>query len=201
MTPFLRWAGGKRWLAPRLAPILASRSAETYFEPFLGSGAVLGTLAPEMAVASDVFKPLMEIWQTLHDDPDLLVGWYAERRDAMMKGDRAVIHGLMNKMQVKAASVLGVADRTQLALARAALADVDHAIAPSVVGVVGLNCSSTAGARRLCSRRRIHSRRSPSSISTRRDAGRSVCLGRPAAHDRSCVKDRSGECISQRSGK
>ncbi len=59
-----------------------------YFEPFLGSGAVLGTLAPEIAIAADVFKPLMEIWKTLHDDPALLVTWYAERRDAMMIGDK-----------------------------------------------------------------------------------------------------------------
>src|SRR5439155_5083498 len=46
------------------------------------------TLAPKMAVASDIFKPLMEIWQALHDDPAQLVGWYAERRDVMMKGDK-----------------------------------------------------------------------------------------------------------------
>src|SRR5205085_3496717 len=34
------------------------------------------------------FKPLLEIWQTLHHDPALLVRWYADRRGAMMNGDK-----------------------------------------------------------------------------------------------------------------
>jgi len=42
----------------------------TYFEPFLGSGGVLGTLIPKIAVASDSFAPLIEIWQTLKSSPE-----------------------------------------------------------------------------------------------------------------------------------
>jgi DNA adenine methylase len=45
----------------------------------LGSGAVLATLAPKLAVGSDTFRPLVEIWQTLHDSPETLKRWYAER--------------------------------------------------------------------------------------------------------------------------
>lgn len=50
-----------------------------YVEPFLGSGGVLGALAPARAIAGDVFPPLMEIWQTLHDSRELLKEQYAER--------------------------------------------------------------------------------------------------------------------------
>ncbi len=50
-----------------------------YREPFLGSGAVLGTLAPRVAVASDVFEPLVQLWQTLQGDPECLKRWYRER--------------------------------------------------------------------------------------------------------------------------
>ncbi len=63
-----------------------------YFEPFLGSGAVLGTLAPLRALASDVFKPLVQIWQTLHDDPAQLKCWYAERWRAMNLGEKVAAH-------------------------------------------------------------------------------------------------------------
>jgi DNA adenine methylase len=54
-----------------------------YYEPFLGSGGVLGTLNPSNAIASDVLKPLMEIWFALRDSPEMLKQWYAERRDGL----------------------------------------------------------------------------------------------------------------------
>jgi DNA adenine methylase len=45
----------------------------------LGSGAVLATLAPERALASDVFDPLVEIWRKLEREPAALKAWYADR--------------------------------------------------------------------------------------------------------------------------
>jgi hypothetical protein len=48
----------------------------------------LGTSAPARAVGSDVFRPLIEIWQTLHDDPAKLKAWYSERRQAMLGGNK-----------------------------------------------------------------------------------------------------------------
>ncbi|HBO9535746.1 TPA: DNA adenine methylase, partial [Pseudomonas aeruginosa] len=51
----------------------------TYFEPFLGSGGVLGTLNPTKAIASDVFPPLVEIWTALHSDKESLKKWYQDR--------------------------------------------------------------------------------------------------------------------------
>ena len=53
----------------------------TYYEPFLGSGAVLAHLAPERAVASDAFGPLVDIWKKLHSDTDGLIRWYSDRHD------------------------------------------------------------------------------------------------------------------------
>ncbi len=84
----LKWIGSKQRFAHEIASFFPVR-IERYFEPFLGSAAVLGALAPAKAVGSDVFKPLMEIWQTLHAAPTTLKAWYAERRRAMMAGDKA----------------------------------------------------------------------------------------------------------------
>jgi DNA adenine methylase len=39
-------------------------------------------------VASDTFKPLIEIWQTLHDAPETLKGWYADRWHQVASGDK-----------------------------------------------------------------------------------------------------------------
>lgn len=67
----LKWIGNKQRFAHEIIQYFPEQF-NTYYEPFLGSGAVLGTLSPSQAVASDALRPLMEIWQTLSDAPDSL---------------------------------------------------------------------------------------------------------------------------------
>jgi DNA adenine methylase len=83
----LKWVGNKQRFASEIVSYFP-RDFGTYIEPFLGSGAVLATLAPARAVGSDSFKPLMEIWQTLVNDPDTLKEWYAQRWQSMMSADK-----------------------------------------------------------------------------------------------------------------
>lgn len=77
-SQLLKWIGNKQRFAARIAAYFP-RDFGTYFEPFLGAGAVLATVAAQRAVAGDVFAPLIEIWQTLRDDPARLKRWYSER--------------------------------------------------------------------------------------------------------------------------
>lgn len=87
----LKWVGNKQRFAHEIIsyfPIKFNR----YFEPFLGSGAVLGTLTPSNAIASDVFKPLIEIWTTLKTEPEDLKGWYSERWHQMMQGEKVAVY-------------------------------------------------------------------------------------------------------------
>jgi DNA adenine methylase len=58
-VPFLKWAGGKRWLAYRHLDIIPS-NYRCYFEPFLGSGAIFFALRPRKAVLSDLNTELVE---------------------------------------------------------------------------------------------------------------------------------------------
>lgn len=74
----LKWIGNKQKFAREIISYLPKEYG-TYYEPFLGSGAVLAHLAPRRGMASDGFKPLIEIWQQLHDDTDELIRWYADR--------------------------------------------------------------------------------------------------------------------------
>ena len=64
----LKWIGNKQRMAHEIVSYFPGDFG-TYFEPFLGSAAVLATLQPKRAVGSDTFAPLIEIWQTLHSDP------------------------------------------------------------------------------------------------------------------------------------
>ncbi|HMI85612.1 MAG TPA: Dam family site-specific DNA-(adenine-N6)-methyltransferase [Polyangiaceae bacterium] len=86
-TQLLKWVGNKQRFAHEIISYFPPQYG-TYFEPFLGSGAVLGTLAPKRSVASDACGPLARIWQLLHDDPERLVEAYRERWKRFRK-DRA----------------------------------------------------------------------------------------------------------------
>ena len=77
-TQLLKWIGNKQRFAHEIAAHFPRRY-ERYIEPFLGSGAVLGTVAPSRGIGADSLHPLIEIWQTLASDPDKLIKWYTER--------------------------------------------------------------------------------------------------------------------------
>jgi len=77
-TQLLKWIGNKQKQADAIIAYFP-KAFGTYYEPFLGSGGVLGVLAPQRAIASDAFGPLTEIWQTLHSDKEALTRQYAER--------------------------------------------------------------------------------------------------------------------------
>lgn len=67
MKPFLKWAGGKRWLVESLQLKLPKFDG-TYIEPFLGGGAVFFHTAPSNAILSDVNPRLIETYQVIRDD-------------------------------------------------------------------------------------------------------------------------------------
>ncbi len=75
----LKWVGNKQRFAAEIARFFPV-SFKTFYEPFLGSAALMATVAPQKGVGGDVFRPLIEIWQKLQSDPDCLIEWYAERR-------------------------------------------------------------------------------------------------------------------------
>jgi DNA adenine methylase len=64
LAPFLKWAGGKTWLAPRLAEMYEPfRSTHTWVEPFCGAlGATLGVM-PKRAILNDVNPHLINLYR------------------------------------------------------------------------------------------------------------------------------------------
>lgn len=76
----LKWVGNKQKFAVEITRYFPT-DIKRYIEPFLGSGAILATVAPNNGLGSDTFKPLIEIWQKLATDPKGLLEWYSERRN------------------------------------------------------------------------------------------------------------------------
>lgn len=69
MEPFLKWAGGKRWLmSTDLNLFPRENSFNNYFEPFLGGGAVFFHLSPQKGILSDVNLDLINTYQVIRDD-------------------------------------------------------------------------------------------------------------------------------------
>lgn len=70
MEPLYKWMGGKRKLIPCIrAQIAAMGSYDTYYEPFLGGGAVWLALAPRKAVLSDLNPEIINFWRCLQANP------------------------------------------------------------------------------------------------------------------------------------
>lgn len=86
-TQLLKWIGNKQSIAHEIISYFPTKIG-TYYEPFLGSGGILGSLEPEKGVGSDTFHPLMGIWATLKDDPEQLKDWYSDRWNLMMDGEK-----------------------------------------------------------------------------------------------------------------
>jgi DNA adenine methylase len=62
--PFLKWAGGKRWLVPEIENMIF-RSMNRYIEPFLGGGAVFFACSPGNALLSDSNAELIETYEAI----------------------------------------------------------------------------------------------------------------------------------------
>lgn len=72
VKPILRWAGGKRWLAPLLAPLVSQ--AARYLEPFLGGAALFLAGSPSSAVLGDSNVRLIDTYTAVRDHPDAVIG-------------------------------------------------------------------------------------------------------------------------------
>lgn len=69
-----KWTGSKRSQAYRI--FLYFPRYKRYFEPFLGSGALLFLAARSNSIAGDIYDPLIKLWQLVKNCPDILIENY-----------------------------------------------------------------------------------------------------------------------------
>lgn len=71
MKTFIRRPGNKTNFLKYIIPRIPEFSG-TYFEPFLGTGAVYLSLLPKKAVLNDLNKDIIAIWKLVREDPEYL---------------------------------------------------------------------------------------------------------------------------------
>ena len=72
VQPFLKWAGGKRQLLKDIRRWIP-KNIGTYYEPFLGGGALLFDLQPSKAIVNDSNSQLIEVYEVIRDDVNELI--------------------------------------------------------------------------------------------------------------------------------
>ena len=65
--PFVKWAGGKRQIMPEIKKYVPE-NYDTFYEPFVGGGAVFFELAPRKAVLNDYNSELMNVFECIKDE-------------------------------------------------------------------------------------------------------------------------------------
>jgi DNA adenine methylase len=73
LSPFLKWAGGKRWLIQAHSQLF-DLQFDNYIEPFLGSGSVFFHMLPEKSILSDknphlidTYKAIKKNWKLVYE--------------------------------------------------------------------------------------------------------------------------------------
>lgn len=72
LTPFVKWAGGKRQLLPEIKKRIP-KEYNCYFEPFVGGGAVMFDLQPEKCTINDKNRSLINTYRSIKEEPDKLI--------------------------------------------------------------------------------------------------------------------------------
>lgn len=79
VSPILKWVGGKRQLIESIVPLIPEHT--TYYEPFVGGGAVLFHTQPKKAIINDSNEELINIYQVIKEQPEELIALLESHRD------------------------------------------------------------------------------------------------------------------------
>lgn len=72
VAPVVKWVGGKRQIIQDITNNLPDKCA-TYYEPFLGGGAVLFHRQPQKAIVNDINEELINVYIVIRDNVEELI--------------------------------------------------------------------------------------------------------------------------------
>lgn len=81
LDPFLKWAGGKRWLLPTLLGLWMPHSSRRLVEPFCGGLSVSFGLMPRRGLLNDINPHLMNLYRQVADGMGAGFGLYGNTEE------------------------------------------------------------------------------------------------------------------------
>jgi hypothetical protein len=93
VAPFVKWAGGKRQLLPQIKERMPEKY-NSYFEPFVGGGAVIFELLPTNALINDINKALINAYRQICNAPEAFLAVVKQLDEAMWEDGKKYYYSL-----------------------------------------------------------------------------------------------------------
>lgn len=100
LSPFLKWAGGKRQLLDKIIDRMP-KSFNNYYEPFIGGGALLFELQPAKAVINDINASLINAYITIAEKPFEFISAVTELDSQIPEDGKAYYYSLRERYNNK----------------------------------------------------------------------------------------------------
>lgn len=93
VTPFVKWAGGKRQLLQQIKDRMPEKY-DNYYEPFVGGGAVTFELLPQKALINDINKSLINAYKQICNVPEAFLKAVNKLDDEMWEDGKKYYYSL-----------------------------------------------------------------------------------------------------------
>lgn len=100
LLPLIKWSGSKRSQAEEIIDFFPD-NIDTYYEPFLGGGSILGAFSPKRAVCGDVCQALIEFWRLAQSKPSSVYSEYKKRWDRLQKDKHPFYYQVRSRFNKK----------------------------------------------------------------------------------------------------
>ena len=91
----IKWSGSKRLVASQLAKYFPR--CKTYYEPFVGGGAMLPFAKADQGVAGDIIPELIELWNAIKTKPLYVADEYKKRWKKLQNEGQEVYYQIRNR--------------------------------------------------------------------------------------------------------
>jgi DNA adenine methylase len=91
----IKWSGSKRLVANRLSKYFTH--CETYYEPFVGGGAMMPFARANKGIASDIIPELIDLWEAIRTNPLLVAEEYRNRWEDLQKRGQDVYYQVRDR--------------------------------------------------------------------------------------------------------
>ena len=100
VSPFVKWAGGKRQLLAQIRERMP-REYNRYYEPFIGGGAIVFDLLPENALINDINEALINAYVQIRENVDSFLDSINRIDSAIGEDGKAYYYSMRNLYNMK----------------------------------------------------------------------------------------------------